>query len=88
MCCEQLQHVTTCRYIISRILGECKRDLGLEDDVSSDEEIPPKSANQIAEEEKDDSISEEDYHRMLRKHHQKRLLKRVREGGREGKMRR
>ena len=60
----------------------------MEDDVSSDEEISPKSANQIAEEGKDDSISEEDYHRMLRKHHQKRLLKRVRkerERGREGR---
>ena len=77
--------------MLSRVLGECKRDLGLEDDVSSDEEISPKSADQIAEEEKGDSISEEDYHRMLRKHHQKRLLKRVRKegmrnGGREGRI--
>ena len=58
-----------------RILGECKRELGLEVDVSSDEEA---LTNRIAAEGKDEPISEEEYHRMLRKHHRRRLLKRVR----------
>lgn len=67
-----------CSYHACRILSECRSELGLEGDVSSDEEALP---NLTATEGKDEPITEEEYHRMLRKHHRRRLLKRVRRGG-------